>query len=495
MPAMTGGGPDAAQTGITVVGLGPGDLELLTVSARRAIDEATALYVRTERHPTVVALQAEGKTFASFDHLYERGSDFDTLYQSIVAELLRAGATQPVVYAVPGHPLVAERTVLALLAQKEIPVRVIAGLSGLEATYTALGINPAEGLQILDALGIEGLQPNPEMACLVLQVYNRRVAGQVKLHLMRFYPDEHPVRLVTAASVSGEEVVRTLPLFELDRVADVNHLSSLYVPSAPAIGVERLRQIVDRLRGPGGCPWDQEQTHQSLTRYMLEEAYEAIDAIESGDTAALIEELGDVLLQVVLHARIAEESDEGFDLREVADAISDKLIFRHPHVFGDAQVANTDEVLANWEVLKQVEKHQKGVESASLLGQLPAMAALGFAEKTVKRAMKVGFAWPDVAAAQAKLQEEWQEFELAIATADKTAMAAELGDFLFAIVGVAAMLKLDPEVSLRAAVRRFVSRFEQMESVCQAEGDRWEQLSLDDRLALWMRVKRIASTR
>jgi tetrapyrrole methylase family protein/MazG family protein len=307
---------------------------------------------------------------------------------------------------------------------------------------------------------------------------------------MRFFPDEHPVTLVRAAGIPGLEHHETLPLYEVDRRPEVDHLTSLYLPPAPAVGLERLRRIVARLRGPDGCPWDKEQTYASLRRYILEEAYEAVEAIDSGDVDAMVEEFGDLLLQVFLQSQIGEDNGD-FDLSEVADAISDKLVFRHPHVFGSATAETAEEVLANWDQLKKAEKAEKGVEEhPSRLGQVPPMAALAYAEKVMGRAAKAGFDWPTLDGSLAKIEEEWGELKEAMGAHDGDAIFHELGDHLYALVNLARRLKVDPEDALRQATRRFVARFHQMEAIAEASGRDWEALSLDQRKALWDEAKR-----
>lgn len=474
---------------ITIIGLGPGDPDLLTHAAYRLLERAPEVVLRTRRHPTVSLLEAWHKQLVSYDEWYDRYASFDELYAAIVADVLARGRAGEVFYAVPGHPLVAEATVQGLLAQNEVPVTVMPGLSGVEATYALIGVDPTHGLQLLDGLALEGVEINPELGALVVQVYNQKMATQAKLALMRFYPDEHEIVLVKAASVPGQEVMERIKLFELDHRKDIDHLTSLYLPPAPAVGLTRLRRIVAKLRDPdGGCPWDLEQTPQTLRRFILEEAYETVEAIDEDDEARIVEELGDLLLQVFLQSQIAQD-EERFDLDEVADAISDKLIFRHPHVFGEEAVKDAEEVLANWDVLKAREKEARGEVHTSRLGQVPPMAALMYAEKVMGRAAKAGFDWPTLDEAIAKIDEEWRELREALSRGDNDAIFHELGDFYYALVNVARRAKLDPEDALRQAVRRFMARFETMEAIAAERGQDWDKLSLDAKKALWNDAK------
>ena len=250
-------------------------------------------------------------------------------------------------------------------------------------------------------------------------------------------------------------------------------------------GVKDLEEIVRLLRAPGGCPWDAEQTHQSIRRNFLEEAYEAVEAIDEGSPEHLKEELGDVLLQVALHAQM--EREEGrFDLDGVADGICKKLIFRHPHVFGDVAVSGTGEVLSNWEALKRQEKGQ-ATNTDALEAVARALPALWRAEKVQKKARKAGFDWPDVSGALDKLSEELEE--LKTAAAEGTNVAEELGDLLFSAVNAARFLKVDPEDALNGATDKFIGRFRKVEAQAAAQGKAMEDMSLEELDALWERAK------
>lgn len=261
---------------------------------------------------------------------------------------------------------------------------------------------------------------------------------------------------------------------------------------------ERLVTIMERLRSPEGCPWDREQTGSTLRPYVIEEAYEVVQALDDEDSGALCEELGDVLLQVVFHAQIASEAGE-FDIGDVCDGISDKLIRRHPHVFGDFQVEGSAGVLRNWERIKAVEK---GQSEPSILDAIPAeLPSLLRAYKLQQRAARVGFDWPDVRGALEKVAEEMGEFQEALhaagdppgkverASADAR-VAEEFGDLLFALVNVARFLGIDPEVALYATTRKFTKRFAEVEAGARAEGRSMEQLTLEEMDKYWDQAKK-----
>ena len=250
-------------------------------------------------------------------------------------------------------------------------------------------------------------------------------------------------------------------------------------------GVKDLEEIVRILRAPGGCPWDAEQTHQSIRRNFLEEAYEAVEAIDEGSPEHLEEELGDVLLQVVMHARMEEEAGR-FNLDGVADGICKKLIYRHPHVFGDVSVSGTGEVLSNWEALKRKEKGQ-ATNTDALEAVARSLPALWRAEKVQKKARKAGFDWPDVSGALDKLSEELSELKEAVANGGN--VAEELGDLLFSAVNAARFLKVDPEDALNGATDKFIGRFRRVEAGAAGQGKAMEDMSLAELDQLWDRAK------
>ena len=321
------------------------------------------------------------------------------------------------------------------------------------------------------------------------QLYSRVLATDVKLTLMNQYPDDHEVALVRAAGTPEEQVVR-LPLYELDRY-DVEHLTTLYVPSLPGVAsFEGLQETMAQLRAPDGCPWDREQTHESLRGTLLEEAYEvaaAIDAVAAGagDVRALQEELGDLLLQVLIHTQIATEEGE-FKMPAVVSGIDGKLKHRHPHVWGGREVSGTDEVLQRWEELK---REEKGGKRSVFDGVPSVLPALQQADTYSRRAARVGFDWSDPEGVADKVREEIAEVE---AAATPEAREAEVGDLLFATVNWARWLEVDPEVALRQANARFARRFRAMERMaCERDLD-MTAMDIDALELLWQEAKSVA---
>jgi MazG family protein len=249
-----------------------------------------------------------------------------------------------------------------------------------------------------------------------------------------------------------------------------------------------LVAIMERLRGPGGCPWDREQSHQSLKAYLIEEAYEVLETIDAGDDAALCEELGDLLLQVVFHAELGREGGR-FSIDDVVRAISEKLVRRHPHVFGDVEAKDADAVLRNWAKLKAAERREKGVAEPSALDGVPAnLPALLRAQRLGEKAAGVGFDWARVDAVLAKVQEEIGELRAELA--DPVRRKAELGDLLFSLAQLARHLEADAEDSLRAACGRFVTRFHHVEAALRARGIEPGAASAEELDRLWEEAKR-----
>ncbi len=499
-------------TAITIVGLGPGRWDNLTIQARDcfalAEQAGATVYFRTLIHPTLEPLRAAFPNLhvESFDSYYEETGEWDTLYQRM-AERVCALAEQleePIIYAVPGHPLIGEASVqlvLKLASERGLSTRIIAGLSFLEPVCETLSLDPfTAGLQIVDATTLAALRPDeiagkliPTAPLLVAQVYNRRLASEVKLALGECYPDEWPVKLVRAAGVEGEQAVDEMPLYALDRQTAANHLSTLYVPPLDTLTSlrlpETLRFITYRLRRePDGCPWDRQQTHQSLTRYVLEETYEVVEALEENDMEKLAEELGDLLLQVYLHSEIARQEGD-FSIGDVFEHVNAKLIRRHPHVFGEVEVSSAGQVVQNWEVIKRQERAAAGtdVQQESVLDRVPpATPALMMAQEYQKRAGKVGFDYRSAERVYEKLAEELQELREAETPEHRF---EEMGDVLYMVARLARQLHIDAEEALRAANRKFRRRFQEMERLVREEGRAYESYSSPEWSALWHKAK------
>lgn len=373
---------------IHIAGLGPGDPGSLTMETFELL-KRTRVLLRTRIHPTVAALDSWGIRYASLDHLYEKNPSFQEVYRSLAEEVIAAWRREgtELTYCVPGNPMIAEQSVVELISRLEqegIPYVVHPAVSFIDTILDVLRRDPIRGLLILDATELRDKGLSGDTDTVVTQVYNRRIASEVKLALSDYLDDEAEIIYVRNAGIKGEETVRRIPLWALDRQEDVDHLTTVFIErESVKPGFQDFRRTINALREPGGCPWDREQTHESLRRYLIEEAYEAADAITQGNLEDMKEELGDVLLQVVLHGRIAEEQGD-FTILDIIRSVNDKMISRHPHVFGTLDLKNSQEVLSNWEKIKKTEKGEVSLDDKlkSLPKSIPAtMRAAEVAKK------------------------------------------------------------------------------------------------------------------
>ena len=480
------------NSGITLLGLGPGSPDLLTREAWRIIESASEIYLRTRQHPTVDGFP-DHLVMHTFDHLYEHSESFEAVYAQIVDEIIALGRrAEGVIYAVPGHPFIAESTAPEIFrrAQEEgIPVYVVEGLSFLEPTLTSMGIDLLPQTSLIDALELVNAHHPPfppDAPALIAQIYDQHIASEVKLSLMNLYPNEHSIRLVHGAG-TPDVLVEDLPLYEMDRSRHIGLLTTLYLPPiGPHTSFESLQEITAHLRAPEGCPWDQKQTLQTMRPHLMEEAYELLAAIDADDASRMQEEFGDLLLVLSMLMQITCETD--FCSADVIRDISTKLIHRHPHVFGDLKVDGEKEVLKNWEQLKAVERKANGELEKSLLdGVSIVLPALNQAQEYQDRAARVGFDWSKIQGVIDKVCEEVEEIRTA---PDDAARAAEMGDLLFSVVNLARWLDIDAESALRQANDRFRERFSKIEAAAIEQERELGDLSLEEMDDLWEAAKR-----
>ncbi|MBL4930632.1 nucleoside triphosphate pyrophosphohydrolase [Clostridium paridis] len=478
---------------IKIVGLGPGAPEALTLGTLKVLKESKQVLLRTEKHPTVEYLKEMDINFETYDSKYEESQSFDQVYEAIAKELIKVHEQfGDVVYAVPGHPLVAEKSVfniISLCDKNNIEYNIYPAVSFVDAMMDALKIDPIDGLKIIDAFDIDNQVLDKRIGTIITQVYNQFIASEVKLKLSEYYNDDTEIFYVRAAGIKGMESIRNIPLFELDRQEDIDYLTSIYIPKDlnNKKDFNDLVKIIERLRGVDGCPWDREQTHESLKSALIEESYEVIDAIEELDDDALIEELGDVLLQVVFHGIIGKE-DGYFNIGDIIEGICNKMIYRHPHVFGDETADSSKEVLVNWEELK---KKEKGLES--LTEEMEAIAkslpALIRANKVQKKAKKVGFDWDNVEPAMEKVIEELNEIKEVYKEGNRERITEEVGDLLFACINVARFLDVDGELALNKTTDKFIKRMSYIEQKVAQLGKKIQEMSLNELDVIWEESK------
>lgn len=490
----------AAQ--ITIIGLGSGDPDQLTLGSFRKLQQATKLYLRTDQHPMITLLKENQITYESFDQLYEQKATFEEVYEEIAQTLIRYALADngEIVYAVPGHPMVAEFTVIRLkelCKETNIELHIAGGESFLDQAFTRFGFDPIDGFQLLDATDLRLNQLNPHMHTIIGQVYDTFTASDVKLSLMEVYPDDYPITVGHALGVTGAEQIVEVPLYELDQIEGYGNLSLIWVRRGESEELfnrtfDRLHEIVAILRSPEGCPWDREQTHASLRKNLIEETYEVLETIDDDDPDAMREELGDLLLQIMLHSQMEEETGV-FNVYDVIQAINEKLIRRHPHVFGEREAGNAEEALANWQDMKDEEKRMKGIEpkEQSVLDGVPRdLPGLMKALKLQKKAAVVGFDWPNSIEVVDKIVEELNEVREAIELKSEENQHEELGDLLFAVVNLARKLRIDPEAALAAANRKFLERFQYIEQGLRMREKDFAQSNLDEMESLWIEAKK-----
>lgn len=480
---------------IKIVGLGPGSTEALTVGTLEVLKNSSNIYLRTERHPTVDYIRTLGIKFSTYDSAYESFESFDEVYKAIAEDLMkRHGEKGDIVYAVPGHPLVAEKSVSLLMeyceAQK-MEYEILPAVSFIDAIMERLKIDPIEGFKIVDAFDAKSHIFDKRIGTVITQVYDNYIASEVKLAVSEYYSDDTEVFFVRAAGIKGLESIRKIPLYEIDRQEDIDYLTSIYIPSYPDDSKDfyDLLSIMEKLRGESGCPWDREQTHESLKRYLIEESYEVLEAIDEQDDMKIVEELGDVLLQVVFHAQLGKE-DGYFNINDIIEGICKKMIDRHPHVFSNVEVKNSSEVLANWEDIKREEKGMQTTteELNHIAKNLPALLR---AEKIQSKARKVGFDWDRVECALDKVLEELNELKEVYNGENRARILEEIGDLLFAVVNVSRFLEINPEEALSNTNNKFIKRFEFMEKTAEEMGIKLQNMTLEEMDQLWEKAKKI----
>jgi tetrapyrrole methylase family protein/MazG family protein len=466
---------------ITITGLGPGDFDRIPAAIRLVLlDPDATVVVRTLEHPAAREL-AGMREVVSCDDLYESQDSFEGVYQAITDRLLAAAESARVVYAVPGSPMVGEFAVRNLLASTG-DVEVIPAESFIDAVLAEVGYDPLDrGLQILNGHDL----PDPlvlDKPTIVAQLDQPEVLADAAARIARVLPEEAVVTVLAGAGSSDHVKVQATPS-EVDPDL-AGYRTSMFIDSEPGglIGAVRTMSILRE-----ECPWDREQTHQSLVKYLVEETYELIDAVSSlgGDEpdwvayAQVEDELGDVLLSVLFHAVIARQAG-AFDIDDVAEVMRQKLVRRHPHVFANVDVDSADDVKRNWD---QIKDEERGWSRDSLMdGVPPGMPALQRASKIQNRAAKAGFDWDRAAEVVPKIHEELDE--LVAVLDDPVAAESELGDVLFSVINLARHLGVDGEVALRGAIDRFEARFRHMEGVGPLDG-----LTLDELNRRWEEAK------
>lgn len=467
---------------IAIVGLEQDATGVVDARATQRLQAADVVVVPSATSASASLVASLGIAPVTFADL---GLDERASADQVVEALVETSRDRNVALAAFGYPLVREGLIAGLLVRARGGVDLYPVTSPLQVLLLALDMDATADVQIIDAGSVAGVGRTRDAHLIVTGVDNTIIARATAGRLANMYAPEHSVVVAGRLEGGGFELT-PLSVDALGRTEFATRETAIYVPPtrlAPPAGFAELVRIIGVLRAPDGCPWDREQTHASLASHLIEEAYEGAAAAESGDDAALADELGDVLLQVVLHAQIGAE-DGTFTIDDVVASIITKIRRRHPHIFGTVIAETPDEVTRNWDAIKRKEKPATGV-----LGEVPAqLPALMRAQKISRRAAGIGFEWEDLDGVWAKVHEEIDELK----SADPETADAEdeLGDLLFTVVNVARKMGIDAEAALRRTCAKFVGRFEDMEAAASAAGRPLEDLTLEEWEEFWAWAKK-----
>jgi len=472
---------------ITIVGIADGRKDNITIGAFEKVQKANVVFLQTGEVPFADEIERE---FLSFDHIYSDASDFEDLKQRISKELIDKAKGGDLVFCALGD--ISQNQIVSAVIKEarnsDIETEVVYGLpsscGNIGAAMSDSQKTPS-AIKSVSGSSFEVMCESNE-GMLIYEIDSSYLASDIKIKLLRLFSGEKNIYVS-----KGSENPRKISLKDLDRQKTYDYSFSVYIPPSN-LGNKKgytfsdLLDVMQILRSENGCPWDREQTHESLKKFLLEESYEVFDAIESEDMDMLYDELGDVLLQVVFHGQIAKEHRE-FDSLDITTAICRKMIGRHTHVFGTEAADTSDEVLKNWEKIKEEEK---GIESFTHnLKDVPkAMPSLMRSQKVQKRAAACGFDWDDYKLPLLKVHEELRELEQDIEKGKNP--EEEMGDLLFAIVNLARHLKIDAEIVLSNGVDKFIKRFEHMEKSAEKKGLDLSAMNLDEMDKLWVESKR-----
>lgn len=470
---------------ITVVSLGPGSREHLTLGALEALKKAEKRVLRTGKCDAAAYLTENGLSFESLDAFYESCEDFDELTAMVHSRLLAMAEDASVCYAV--FDATADETVRELMAHAQVKV-----LPGVPLSAPLLSAVPQERVEIqtASALEVTGMQ-NP---LLILECDSRMLMGTCKLQLLQWYDPDQIVYFFPPCE-KGARTFQQITLADLDRQKQYDHTSAVLIPALALTNRRRfdfydLVRVMGILRGEDGCPWDQEQTHETLRQYLIEEAYEVASAIDDEDWAHVADELGDVMLQVVFHASIGNQYGT-FELGDITTDICRKMIERHRHIFGDDVCEDAEAVVKNWEAIK---KEQRGftTQSQVLKDVSRTLPPLMRAEKVQKKARQVGFDWDDPRDALQKVEEEAREVRQALDEKDGAHLEEELGDLFFSCVNAARLAGVECETCLMKATEKFVRRFERMENAVLRDGKALKDLTINEMDVYWDSIKHVS---
>lgn len=473
---------------IQIIGLGAGKLEDLTVKAYNALTEDTITFVRTQRHPIINELREKDIKIESFDDYYERYNSLEEVFSNICAKIVEFSERYGKInYCTSGSPFYGDIVTKKLLIEykDKINIIIIDGMSFIDKCIKLSGYADFNSIKILDYFELDEFSFDINSLNIITQVYDNEVASELKIKLMEIYPEDIIIQKIDVLS----ENVEKIPLYLLDQQKKYEFstyfcINPIEIFKYPVYNVNNLCRTIKTLRGADGCPWDKKQTHESLRQCVIEEAYEVADAIDNKDVDNLVEELGDLLLQVIMHSEIG--SEEGyFNFKDVVSVVCNKMYKRHPHVFGDVKVSSTDEVLNNWEEIKKKEKKLSSYTD-NLKNVPKSLSPLSRSYKIQKRAAEVGFDWPNELGAISKIKEELFEFIHEYENQDTDKMESEFGDLLFALVNLSRFMKINPDVALNRTISKFINRFQFIEDNAHKDLKKMTLAEMDE---LWEKSK------
>ena len=458
---------------ISIVGLGYGSIDDLTIKTFKMLKEAKNVFVNNLEYSIVNSLKEEGVVFKDYKELLVNIEKYSELDENTV-------------YAVWGNTFENDEVIIRC-KEKNINYNLYEGY-GIEAFLERCIGEKVGDIITLNPCNISKWNIDKRKSFIITDLISEKDINKVKSELLKVYYKDTDIYHIKAGSNKIEAKYR---IDDIDKIEGLDEQSLIYVKenSKGKKDIHDLMAVIEVLRGENGCPWDKEQTHDSIKKDIVEESYEVLDAIDNENVEGIIEELGDVLFQVLFHASLGREEEE-FSLLDITDGISNKMIYRHPHVFGNTSVNSTEEVLVNWDELK---KNEKNFESLSdeLTGVAKALPALIRAKKIQKKAKKVGFDWDDVSGAFDKVKEELNEVMDVYKEGKVSRIKEEIGDLLFSCVNVSRFLSVDPEEALNLTTDKFINRFSYIERRAKELSSNLEEMSLEDMDKLWDEAKKL----
>jgi len=473
---------------IQIIGMGAGKVEDLTIKAYNALIDDIPTYVRTDRHPIIKEIKEKNIKIESFDDYFEKYESFDEVYDKITTKIVELSEKYGKInYCTAGSPFYGDVVTKKLINEYKdtINIIIIDGMSFLDKCIKLSGYSDYKSINILDCLETDEFSFDINAFNIITQIYDNEIASRLKIKLMETYTDDTIIQKIDVL----EENVKKIPLYLLDQEKKYEFstyfcINPIEISENKVYNVNNLCRTIKILRGSNGCQWDKKQTHQSLRQCVIEEAYEVVDAIDNQDVDNLVEELGDLLLQIVFHAEIG--SEEGyFNFKDIVTNVNKKMVSRHPHVFGDVKANTVNEALMSWEAAKQKEKNIE-TYTDNLKSVPKSLSPLSRSCKIQKRAADVGFDWPDETGTLAKIKEELFEFIEEYNNKDFNKMEDEFGDLLFAMVNFARFMKINPDVALNRTINKFIYRFEFIEKNAAKD---LKQMTLKEMDELWEKSK------